>query len=631
MQYINPIEILGLSGYADAASVNNELVKKAKRKLFADIDLSDNGAFEYYGQQLSKGNCEKAIDELANNEHKEFYLYLASNKLLNEFLASGKETIFKNFTQDSIFKLSEFVKFISPYFAPKFDKALLSAFENDNVELTKAILNTISLIEQADLSSAFKSVSNSIQNKIAEIDEITNDIKNEISVYDEDDIDEVVQLVKVSFPARTLNCLPQYFQSQILKVANSINYLSNSIWDAFDTTQVPTDLTGYLLTLNIGGLDRPTFENNFKIISNKNNERIEQEKNAPVLKKYANFLIQAKVQTQNAKDKKITPGQLLTWVLKNLSIEDINNLPPVFDEIKNQIALSLRTISVEVWNAGLSTSLSSTLISKAMEITGLKLETTEILQKASKQLIELKRKQDESKSTNFISTHEPIKRQFKPVKKEESQTRKWIIGFIAILILYYMYSCLKKPDSSISPTSTPSETQNSNYKENSTYSPPAPQPQYTPPAESRFKGNQLKDGASPLNGCFGKGSYRGNATLTIKNGGSSDAIICLYNIEKEKTIRNEYVRKNSSFTISKIAQGNYKIRVFYGNDWNPELENSCGTNGNFEKDVNFSEFNGSQYFQDSGGQYTIATITLYTVEGGNASSSAIDKTQFFSR
>jgi hypothetical protein len=149
--YVNPIEILGLSNATDITSIDNEIVKKAKRKLFADIDLSDNGVFEYYGLQLTKGNCEKAIDELTNNEFKEFYLYLANNKPLNEFLANGKEVIFKNFKQDSIFKLPEFVKFISPYFAPKFDKALLTAFENDNADLTKAILNTSSLIAQTSL------------------------------------------------------------------------------------------------------------------------------------------------------------------------------------------------------------------------------------------------------------------------------------------------------------------------------------------------------------------------------------------------------------------------------------------------------------------------------------------------
>ena len=74
--YVNPIEILGLSNATDTTSIDNEIVKKAKRKLFADIDLSDNGVFEYYGLQLTKGNCENAVDKLTNNDFKEFYLYL---------------------------------------------------------------------------------------------------------------------------------------------------------------------------------------------------------------------------------------------------------------------------------------------------------------------------------------------------------------------------------------------------------------------------------------------------------------------------------------------------------------------------------------------------------------------------
>ena len=78
MQYINPIEILGLSNVADTTKIDIETIKKAKRKLFADIDLSDNGFFEYYGLKLTKGDCEKAIDQLANNDLKEFYLYFGS-------------------------------------------------------------------------------------------------------------------------------------------------------------------------------------------------------------------------------------------------------------------------------------------------------------------------------------------------------------------------------------------------------------------------------------------------------------------------------------------------------------------------------------------------------------------------
>jgi hypothetical protein len=348
--YVNSIEILGLSNAIDTSSIDNEIVKKAKRKLFADIDLSDNGVFEYYGLQLTKGNCEKAIYELTNNDYKEIYLYMENNKPLNEFLASGKITLFKNFKQDSIFKLPEFVKFISQYFAPKFDKALLAAFENDNADLTKAILNTSTFIAQSDLNLAFKSVSNNIQSKIDEIEEITKDIKNEESAYDEDDIEDVVQLVKDHFPTNTLNCLPKYFQSQILKIATSINNLSNSIWDAFDTTQVPNDLIEYLLTLNIGGLDRPTFEDNFKIINKKNNERIEQAKNAPLLKKWATILLKISDVIKKVEDKTTNSNEAYQNINDLFVLSELNSLPSFADEIRTQIGYSIRSLSISIWN-----------------------------------------------------------------------------------------------------------------------------------------------------------------------------------------------------------------------------------------------------------------------------------------
>jgi hypothetical protein len=208
----------------------------------------------------------------------------------------------------------------------------------------------------------------------------------------------------------------------------------------------------------------------------------------------------------------------------------------------------------------------------------------------------------------------------------------WKWGLIGSLLLWIIISIVdsNKTSSNYYPTSTESYTSPTTSNENSDNTSNNASEEIAP-ITSQYIGNQLKDGASPLTGCFGKGIYSGNATLTIKNGGNSDAIICLYSIDNDRTIRNEYVQKNSSFTMSNIAQGEYKIRVFYGNDWNPELENSCGTKGNFESDINFSEFDGTEYFEDSDRGYTNATITLYTVAGGNASSSSIDQSKFFSK
>lgn len=642
MQYINPVEILQLSNVADSSQIDSDTIKKAKRRLFADIDLSDDGHYDYYGLQLSKGDCEKAINELSNNDLKEFYLYLTSNKKLNEFLVNGNESVFDSFKQDSIFKLPDFINFISPYYAPKFDKALSSAFEDEDVELLKSILKTSFLISQNNVNTAYKGVSNILQNRLIEVSEIRTDIKNEESVYDDDDIHEVVDLVTDYFPTDPLNCLPNYFQSQILKIANEINYLNVAIWDNFDNTQVSQDLLEHILTLNIDGLNKPTFQKNYEIVKRKNQERIEEERNAPILRKYAGYLIQTKSKLEEIENKTLTPNSLLTWVNSSISVPNVNRLPRIFDEIKNQVALSLRAMSVSVWNSYSNIDVSIDLINKANSITGLKSETQENLLDAKKQLTELKTKIDIANLVRQRTVPTPTQTRTTTATRTTSSSSSnnnsgclWLIGIAVVIGVIVAISNSNKSSSSYN-NSSASESYTSpstNYSNNNSYSSPTttttPVEEYAQPVESEYKGNQLKDGASPLDGCFGKGIYSGNATLTIDNGGSSDAIVCLYSIADGRTIRNEYVRKNSSFTMSNISQGSYKIRVFYGNDWNPTLTNSCGTKGNFESDVHFSEFDGTEYFEDSDRGYTTATITLYTVAGGNASSSSIDQSTFF--
>ena len=150
----------------------------------------------------------------------------------------------------------------------------------------------------------------------------------------------------------------------------------------------------HVLTLNIGGLDKPTFQKNYEIVRKKNQERIEQEKNAPILRKYAGYLIQTKTKLKEIEDKTTSPTAILSWINSSISITDVNNFPPVFDEIKNQLALSLRAMSVEVWNSFSNIEISIDLINKANNIKGLKSETKENLQDAKQQLTELKTKID---------------------------------------------------------------------------------------------------------------------------------------------------------------------------------------------------------------------------------------------
>jgi len=368
MLFINPIEILELQA-VNIASIDDNSIKKAKKKLLAEIDLSDDGHFNYKGQKLTKSDCEEAVDELSNNDKKEYYFQLATtNQLLNNYLATGDEKIFASFKQESIYKLPDFVNFVSPYFAYNFDRSLLKAFKSNNPSLFSSILRTQTLITSSNINTAYKSVSIEIQNRIAEVDKIKQEIKDEESDYTDVSVRETLGIIKKNFPVDVINSLPTYFQSQINKIAASINYLQLAIWDSYDNTQVPNDLLEYLLKLNIESVSKPTFEKNFEIVKRKNNEKIEQEKNAPILKKWAIVLIQIKMAIKKVEGKTLTPKDAVANTTASCNISELNSLPSFANEIRNQIGYSLRSLSISSWNDQNDISSALTLIKMAMQI-----------------------------------------------------------------------------------------------------------------------------------------------------------------------------------------------------------------------------------------------------------------------
>jgi len=367
MNYINPIEILKLQA-VETTSIDNSVIKKAKRILFADIDLSDDEHLNYKGYKLTKSDCERAIDELEDKNKVEFFSHLANNRQLNEFLANGNHELFNSFKQESIYKLPEFIIFLSPYFSVKIDRVLLKTFQDNYLELFTAVLRTGHLLNQSDFNNAYKSLSNEIQGRIKEIDKITESIKEEESDYTEYDIDEVVDIVNASFPIEFLNALPIYFQSQINIIADSINYLQLTILYEFNTTAVCLNLLEHLLKLNIKSLSKPTFEDNYSKIKEKHQERVEQEKNAPVIKEWAKILLSVQSKVEEVEEERLKSNSVCQFVNDLISIKELNKLPSFADEIRTQIGYSMRSLSIACWNDQSDINSALSLIRLALKI-----------------------------------------------------------------------------------------------------------------------------------------------------------------------------------------------------------------------------------------------------------------------
>ena len=157
--------------------------------------------------------------------------------------------------------------------------------------------------------------------------------------------------------------------------------------------------------------------------------------------------------------------------------------------------------------------------------------------------------------------------------------------------------------------------------------------------KSKWQGNKLQNGDSPYDGAFGRGVYDSNSKcyLIFKNGNSTDAIVCIENTATGRTIRNEYIQAGTDYKMTNIPEGVYKVKSFYGNDWNPEKTlNQGAIKGAFDTDLGFSVSDKtSDLIQMSitetneGISYTTGEITLYTVSNGNMNQRNINSDEFF--
>ena len=149
---------------------------------------------------------------------------------------------------------------------------------------------------------------------------------------------------------------------------------------------------------------------------------------------------------------------------------------------------------------------------------------------------------------------------------------------------------------------------------------------------SKYKGNQLKNGDSPFNSCFGRGRREGPCWVIFRNRNESDAIVILVDYYTGKTIRNEYIEAGAEFKMSSIPSGSYVLKTVYGNDWNPNIQSPCGSSGFFESNVSYGiseKINDVLNFSNSYGNYSTYTTTLYTVANGNMSQRSAETNEIF--
>lgn len=147
------------------------------------------------------------------------------------------------------------------------------------------------------------------------------------------------------------------------------------------------------------------------------------------------------------------------------------------------------------------------------------------------------------------------------------------------------------------------------------------------------EGNLPQSGFSPYDSFFGSGKYNisTNNTIIVNTPENSHIVFLLKNVHTGKTIRNEFIRKDSQFSLTSIPYGTYEFSYFGGLGWYSEkIMNNGKIKGGFEYETYFSKSdNISDRIIFKTGYYGSYTLTLTAVAGGNLETENISEDEFF--
>ena len=133
------------------------------------------------------------------------------------------------------------------------------------------------------------------------------------------------------------------------------------------------------------------------------------------------------------------------------------------------------------------------------------------------------------------------------------------------------------------------------------------------PAEGRQRNRRGR------NGELRPGRRGGAGELRITGGPDSDSLIKLR--KGGQGIRNIYVRRNASVTVTDLPDGRYRVFLAQGRDWSKD-------DSRFTRDCSFHVFDQRLHFRTTSTQYTIYELELLESVFGNASKSDVTPEDF---
>jgi hypothetical protein len=241
-KYISPFRNLGLDL---SQEVDKNALNLAKKRILAELDLSQKTTLIRGGIEMSKNDIVQLFDGFNKVENLDFHRQIATNRGLLAFLEKQQLDTKNEFVDDLAFASAPFKAFLSPYLTQSCAEYLtncLKKAQSANLHIfPMPLLNQLSVNE---LETVWQSVETFLKDKRTQADELTARIRSRPRMKLSDaDAFRAPQFVAC------LNWLPERFQGLRTGYVAALFHLAEACWGV-KGHKVAVDILRYAVHIN---------------------------------------------------------------------------------------------------------------------------------------------------------------------------------------------------------------------------------------------------------------------------------------------------------------------------------------------------------------------------------------------
>lgn len=245
MEYINPLAALQITPKDLKEGHPIDLLKREKKKLLAEFELHDTPVIQLRGRELDKSAVIRLFEQLEDDSLLDFHLTIFQSPSLMAFL---EEASLEFFYSGDISKLPanppEFLAYIGPFFASKYNTRLFHAFRQRDWEEIDVMCAHPLAIPMAYHAACYKDTYRHLHGKIQEIELQSEKIAK--GTVPDGKVQEMCDEMLVS----TLNQLPEYFGGTRDKYSVALEGLAIAVHNAHQRAQLGIFILRQGLKLN---------------------------------------------------------------------------------------------------------------------------------------------------------------------------------------------------------------------------------------------------------------------------------------------------------------------------------------------------------------------------------------------